>query len=423
MRRGSSWPAGLAATLLFAFSFYALQHWLEQGQLTDVGGYHGYAEFVRAGHVPYSHQVATPLAYPPAALVVYLIPSYMSWSYPTSFAIVMGLCGAGCIALLATTLRNVGASRARVWAALLLFAVSPLALGSLFDTRFDLWPALLALAGLAALVRERPFLAGGLLGLGFAAKLWPGVLLPLAIIHLWRRRGGGAAGAAVVSFVVVAAACFLPFAILEPHGLWLSVSGQFDRPLQVESLGSAVLMAAEHLGMATHPTITSHGGQALSGRGTQVAANLSTTLELLAVVCIWLGYARRRAPDGEALLIAAAATVTALVAFDKVLSPQYLIWLVPFVPLVRGMRSLAAASLMLLALTLTQTWFPWSYWNLATGHESPLVWYLLARDLALVALAAVLAGLQPRMRFRRRKSTFAGRSASLRMRYRYQSGP
>ena len=114
--------------------------------------------------------------------------------------------------------------------------------------------------------------------------------------------------------------------------------------------------------------------------------------------------------------MAAAATVAALVAFDKVLSPQYLIWLVPFVALASGRAGLAAGALLLLALGLTQTWFPSSYWNLATGHESPWTWYLLARDLVLVALAAALAGLQPRMRLRRRKSTFAGRSASLRMR-------
>ena len=172
-----------------------------------------------------------------------------------STALVMGLCGAGCVALLAATLREVGASAARVWAALLLFAVSPLVLGSLFDTRFDLWPALLALAGVAALVRERPLLAGAFLGLGFAAKLWPGILLPLAVVHLWRRRGTGSAGAAVAAFAAVAAACFIPFAILEPHGLWSSISGQFDRPLQIESLGSAVLLAAEHLGIATYTTI------------------------------------------------------------------------------------------------------------------------------------------------------------------------
>lgn len=416
MRARGSWPAVVTATLLFAFCLYAVQHWLEQGALSDVGGYHGYATFVRAGHVPYSHQASTPLAYPPAALVPWLVASYMSWSYATSFAILMGLCGAGCIVLIARTLRRVGASNGRIWAAVLLFAVSPLVLGSLFGTRYDLWPTLLALGGLAALVDERPILTGALLGLGFAAKLWPGVLLPLAIVHLWRRRGGGSAAAAGITFTVVAAACFVPFAILEPHGLWASISNQFDRPLQIESLGSAVLLAGERLGLAAHTTINAGGGQALAGRGTVLVADLSTAVEVLAVFGIWLVYTRRRTPSPEALLMAAAATVAALVAFDKVLSPQYLIWLVPFVALASGRAGIAAAALLLLALGLTQTWFPWSYWNLATGHESPWTWYLLARDLVLVALAAVLAGLQPRKRLRRRKSTFAGRSASLRMR-------
>jgi hypothetical protein len=413
VNRRSSWPAGLAAAILFALSVYALQRWLEQGQLSDVGGYQQWARLVRAGQVPYRDFA---LEYPPAALPAFLVPSYMSWSYATSFAIVMGVCGAGCIALLAATLRTVEASAERVWAALLLFAVSPLVLGSLFDTRFDLWPALLALAGIAALVRERPVLSGGLLGLGFAAKLWPGLLLPVAAIHLWRRRGSGSALTAVAAFLVVAAACLLPLAVLAPHGLWASVRGQLDRPLQVESLGAAILMAAEHLGMRPLATVTTHGAQALSGRGAGLAADLSSLAEILAVVGIWIAYARRRTHEHETALLAAAATVAAAVAFDKVLSPQYLIWLVPFVALAAGLRGVVGAGFLLLALGLTQTWFPWSYWQLASGHASPWSWYLLARDLALVALAAVLAELQPRIRLRRRKSTFAGRSASLRMR-------
>ena len=416
MSRRSRWPAVVAAMLLFAFALYAVQRWLEQNAVSDVGGYQQYADFVRAGHIPYSDQTTEPLAYPPAALVPWLFASYMRWSYTTSFTIVMGLCGAGCIGLIATTLRRIGASSPRSWAALLLFAVSPLVLGALFGTRYDLWPTMLALAGVAALADDRPILSGALLGFGFAAKLWPGVLLPLALVHLWRRRGGGSAAAAGVAFAAVAAACFVPFAILEPHGLWSSISGQFDRPLQIESLGAAVLMAAEHLGMATHPTVTTHGGQALVGPGTGVAANLSTAVEILAVAGIWLTYARRRTPSPDQLLMASAATVAALVAFDKVLSPQYLIWIVPFVALASGRAGIAAGAFLLLALGLTQTWFPWNYWQLATYHESPWSWYLLARDLCLVALTAALAELQPRIRLRKRKSTFAGRSASLLMR-------
>jgi hypothetical protein len=375
------------ASVLFGFSFYALITWLEQGQLSDVPVYVHYAHLMRGGAVPYRDFA---FEYPPAALPPILLPVYMSWSFATSFAVLMGVCGAGCLALVATALRDVEASPARTWAALLIVGVSPLVLGSLFDTRFDLWPTLLALGALVALVQERPLVTGALLGLGFAAKLWPVALLPLAVVHLWRRRGSDSALAAVVTFLAVAAACFVPFALLAPHGLRAMFADQLDRPLQVESLGSAVLMAAQHLGMRPLSTIDSHGAQALSGRGAGLAADLSTVLEVATVIVIWIVFARRRNAGGEAVLLAAAATVAALVAFDKVLSPQYLIWLVPFVALVRGWLGVLAGAFLFLALGLTQTWFPWHYWRLALDHAAPWSWYLLTRDLALVALAAVL---------------------------------
>ena len=376
------------AAVLLGFSFYALRHWLERGQLSDVGVYRHYASLVRGGGVPYRD---FRLEYPPAALAVFLVPAYMSWSYATSFAVVMGVCGAGCLAAAAAALRAVDAGTGRTWAALLTIGVSPLVLGSLFDTRFDLWPTLLAVGAAAAIVRERPMTSGLLLGLGFAAKLWPAVLLPIAVAHLWRRRGQGAGIAVAATFVTVAGACFLPFAVLAPDGLHRMFSDQLGRPLQIESLGSAVLLAAQHLGMRPLATVTTHGAQALRGRGAGLAADLSTALEIVCVLAVWIVFVRRRNAGGEAALVAAAATVAALVAFDKVLSPQYLIWLVPLVPLVRGRRGIAGGVLLLAALGLTQTWFPSHYWRLALDHASPWSWYLLARDLLLVVLAAVLS--------------------------------
>jgi hypothetical protein len=375
------------AAVLLGFSFYALVNWIEQGQLSDVPIYVHYAGLVRGGAVPYRDFA---FEYPPAALAPMLLASYLGWSYATSFAVLMGLCGAGCIAAAAWALQTVEAGGKRTWAALLAIGVAPLVLGSLFDTRFDLWPTLLAIAAVAAAARERPVLSGALLGLGFAAKLWPAVLLPLVAVHLWRRRGQDAAVTVVAAFLLVAAVCFLPFAVIAPSGLHAMFSDQLGRPLQVESLGAAVLMAAQHLGMRPLPTINSHGAQALSGRGAGLAADLSTVLEIVAVVGVWVLFAVRRRTDGEGLLLAAAAVVTALVAFDKVLSPQYLIWLVPFVFLVRGGRGIFVGALLFLALGLTQTWFPSLYWTLALEHASPWSWYLLARDLALVVIAVVL---------------------------------
>src|SRR5207237_8926760 len=187
------------------------------------------------------------------------------------------------------------------------------------------------------------------LGLGFATKLWPGVLLPIAVAHLWRRRGRASGIAVLATFAVVAAACFLPFAVLAPDGLRAMFADQLDRPLQVESLGAAVLMAGQHLGMRPLATVSTHGAQALSGRGAGLAADVSTALEVTVVVAIWIAFARRRNARGESALLAAAAAVSALVAFDKVLSPQYLIWLAPFVLLVRGGRGIVAGGLLFLA--------------------------------------------------------------------------
>jgi hypothetical protein len=73
-----------------------------------------------------------------------------------------------------------------------------------------------------------------------------------------------------------------------------------------------------------------------------------------------------------------------------VLSPQYLIWLIPLIPLVRGRRGLAAAGLFVAALVLTQLWFPSRYIELVYGLDPRASWLVLARDALLVALLLAL---------------------------------
>jgi thiamine transporter ThiT len=84
-----------------------------------------------------------------------------------------------------------------------------------------------------------------------------------------------------------------------------------------------------------------------------------------------------------------AAAVATLLAFGKVFSPQYMIWLVPFVVLVAGRRGIAAGMLTAAALGLTHLWFPHHYEVLASFYAKPSFEVLL-RNLTVVALAAVL---------------------------------
>lgn len=317
--------------------------------------------------------------YPPGALPVFVAPVPFH-DYAAAFAWVMAACGVGLV-LVVAHIRP---------AAALFVALSPLLVGSLVLSRFDLWPALLATGALAALLAGRHRLGWALLGAAAAAKLWPLVLVPLAL-HWSAARGrvrASLAGAAV------AAVAFVPFVVLAPHGLWESLRGQASRPLQIESLAAAVLTSTGH-----PIVITSHGSQNLAGHG--VIAAVMTVAQAAALAALWIAFARGPATR-ERFLRYAAASVCAFVALGKVLSPQFLVWLVPLVPLLRGRRGAAATVLLTAALVLTQVWFPARYWEYAGSFR--LAGVVLARDVVLVALLVVLAwpGRRPGLKSRSR---------------------
>ena len=66
--------------------------------------------------------------------------------------------------------------------------------------------------------------------------------------------------------LAVAAAAFVPFAVLAPHGLWSSLTGQLSRPLQIESLGAAIFTTFGH-----PRVISTHGSQNVAGHGAVAA--------------------------------------------------------------------------------------------------------------------------------------------------------
>jgi hypothetical protein len=275
------------------------------------------------------------------------------------------------------------------WGALTFTALAPLALGSVILSRFDLWPAAVVVLALAAFVSGRLRIGHALLGLGVVVKIYPALLLPLGVAFAWKQAGRREALACLGFAAGVAAVVVLPFAVLAPHGVWHSLTVQLSRPLQVESLGSAVLIALHHAFGLGVTASTSHGSQNLAGSAADATAIAATVVQAVVLVWIWAAFARGSGSRDE-LVRSSAAALCAFVAFGKVLSPQFLIWLIPVVPLVRGRRGVWASALLATALVLTQIWFPFRYFRLALHFEPGLSWLLLARDLTLVALTAVL---------------------------------
>lgn len=381
--------AALAAAFLFLGSWAALHRGIyDDAEIVDIPVYETYGNAIERGSTPYRD---FRLEYPPGALPVFALPALSSEdgdqaAFRGAFERLMATLGVVAVLLAGLILAGLRATRVRVAGALGAIALFPLLLGNVILTRFDLWPAAVTLAALAALVWRRDRLGFGLLGLAVAAKLYPAVLVPLALAYVWQRRGRREALVCLGVLVGIVALAFLPFLLLAPDGVAYSFGRQLGRPLQIESLGSAFFLAAHHLFGLDLEMRSGHGSQNLAGLGPAVAGMLLSIAQLAVLVWIWL----RRPASAEELVRWSAAALVAFVALGKVLSPQFLIWLIPLVPLVAGRRGLGAAGLLALALALTQLWFPGRYWALALEFDGLASAFVLVRDLVLVALLLAL---------------------------------
>jgi hypothetical protein len=180
-----------------------------------------------------------------------------------------------------------------------------------------------------------------------------------------------------------------PFAIVGWDGLVDSVRAQAGRGLQIESLGAAVLLAAHRIGL--YDAEVGRGSTAaltrdLEGTLPDALAVATSAGQVAAVAVVVLLFLRTR-PSGERLTLATAATLAGFLAFARFVSPQYLVWLVPIVPLVGGAAGVLATVLLGAALLLGRLWF-FDYREVFALEG--IVWFVVIRDLLLVVLYAVL---------------------------------
>jgi Glycosyltransferase family 87 len=373
--------AGVA--ILLGSSLPPPAHVLSRRDSGDITEYYRYASWTFDGLLPYRD---FRLEYPPGALVPLLAAGPADHGYYNRFRLLMLLLGAAAIVLLVVALSTAGADAAELAAAVLVLGTLPLTLEpGLVVERFDVWPAFLVLLAVAALLRGRRLLGLAALGVGAAAKLYPLALVPLALLA---RREGARLGRDVAVAGGAALALVLPFAVASPRGVAHVGSLLVRRPLHVESLGGSILLAAHRLGIYK-PTIALSIGQSwdLSGTAARAFAVVGSLAEAAALIAVWFLFAR--GPRGpRELLLAVAAAVVGFVAFGKVLSPQYLVWVAASVPLVLGRVRPFALGAVVAADLLTFYIYDYGYNDLIAGGR--MGWMMLARNLILVALFGAL---------------------------------
>jgi hypothetical protein len=248
-----------------------------------------------------------------------------------------------------------------------------------------------------ALVRRRLALAIVAVAVGVTAKLYPLLLAPTWLaLHigfgsLSRRTwlllaGGGAAfGAAMLGALHALGLLLLPIA----RDVLLFRS----RPFQLESTVGSLLLATGGEVVGSHGSFNVRTAVAAALAGPWDGLMALTLLALAVAAGRWASRHQDLAPaeQARAFCLWTAAALLVVLAESKVLSPQYLLWTVPFVGILPGALGQRAARLYLPTLLLTQLCYPIAY-SYIQAHAQWAVALLLLRNGLLCALAFLLVG-------------------------------
>jgi glycosyl transferase family 87 len=403
--------AGLAAAFVSFGLWFAVRAPNDAG--SDLPIYEEDATIMLQGHLPY-RDVA--IEYPPGALPMFLLPEFMfgdardaHWSPPNdhglryrrAFDSLIALLTACMVVLTALSMAALRRSRTATVVALAVVASAPVLIGRVFVERFDPWPTALTAAAIAAALRGRHRLGGAALGVGFAVKVYPALLVPVLVIVAARRRGIREAVATAASAIGAAILVFLPFLITAWPQTRTMLRNQLGGGLQVETLMSSVIVMTRHLtdwlglktsALTVQPEAHGLARNVLAGPGIDATKTTLNVLLVICLCCLWFALARSKNDPREDLVRYSALTITVGLVIGTVLSAQYITWPLPLVPLVAWRRGLIATIAYVVSAALTQAWFPSTNYSAYLDHfDLGATWLLLARNLALLATALALA--------------------------------
>ncbi len=314
----------------------------------DVNSYEGWSNWIASTH---SMPPEDTWQYPPGAGFLFLIPRLGPLDFNVSFVVLMLIVDLIGFWLMTVLARREGRDTG-VWIWLL-------AMPMLFATlilRFDIVPTVIAVAALVVLHR-RPTWFGVLAGLGASIKVWPAFLLFAEWDHRRLVRSLAAAAITVVGIFAIAWVLF--------DGQKGFIEHQKDRGLQLEAVATSPWELRHVIDGTPTPVAQRFGTNEVDlPAADPVAKALDVAAVLVLLAAAWWWWMRDRAirsgrKDLADEVLARDFVFTVVLLFmvtSRVLSPQYMIWMVGMagVVLTAGRTRLARpAWIVVVAILLT----------------------------------------------------------------------
>jgi hypothetical protein len=252
-------------------------------------------------------------------------------------------------------------------------------LGPTVYARYDVMVTAVAMAALLAGARH-PKAMGALAAFGALLKVWPAMLLLAA-----RRRSAWVS--ALVTGIVVTGV----FALAMP-GAFAFLTFQRDRGTEVESLGALVFHVARHFGWQGEVKLNYGSIEFLGPYVSEVSTGaLFLTGAAFGWLVLWRLLARRF--EEHTLADAAFVAVLMFTTTSRVISPQYMVWLVGLAAVCLyfpGSRMRLPVALVLVACFVTVLEFPFYFADVVASDGLGLT-LLFLRNGLLVAAALIAA--------------------------------
>lgn len=363
------WIIVRAWAVLCGFSLfpYPMREYL----FSDIQLYDWWAGNILDGHFPINDQM---WQYPPLAAVVFAT-GYAIAPHSYGFVTLELIVDFGVLLMLINASRRI--SQGRSFAPAAIWVSAPLIMGPVMLGRFDMFPTAIAIAALV--YTSSAFGSGSLAAVGTLLKVWPALIL---------------AGTSRVALVRTIAWYVISLVIGGSllHSLWADSFGflteQKSRGLQIESVGALPYM----IWNATSNNVTSefrYGAIEVVAQGTGIVSLLITLtgMALIGSLAWWrlAGKLEHALPADVVLTV-----VLIAIATSRVLSPQYMVWVLGLIAVGSLYSSdllKRVAPLMFASSFLGQLMYPWLYISFQEGKVAPTAVHAVRVALLVVSVA------------------------------------